>query len=132
MWFPQLHCQLHLSLGGSGVLADPTRIGEEFRKGLASFFCRSGQREGSFDEFNREFDGRLPLLHEVHFTLLTGQVFADVVQRKGAIAGSLDGWCWRELKVLLVSWFDELARVLSKVVECWRLAWMGYWMLTLP
>ena len=34
---------------------------------------------------------------------LTGQMLADVVQRKGATAGSLDGWGWRELKVLPVS-----------------------------
>ena len=29
---------------------------------------------------------------------LTGQMLADVVQRKGATAGSLDGWGWRELE----------------------------------
>ena len=45
---------------------------------------------------------------------LTGQMLADVVQRKGATAGSLDGWGWRELKVLLVSWYDGLARILTK------------------
>ena len=48
---------------------------------------------------------------------LTGQVLADVVQRKGATAGSLDGWRWRELKVLPVTWFDGLARILSKVED---------------
>ena len=30
--------------------------------------------------------------------------------REGATAGSLDGWCWRELKVLPVFWFDELPK----------------------
>ena len=44
-------------------------------------------------------------------------MLADVVQRKGATAGSLDGWGWRELKVLPVSWYDELARILSKVED---------------
>ena len=44
-------------------------------------------------------------------------MLADVVRRKGATAGSLDGWGWRELKVLLVAWFDGLARILSKVEE---------------
>ena len=53
---------------------------------------------------------------------LTGQVLADVVQRKGATAGSLDGWSWRELKVLPVSWYDELARILSKVED------LGVWL----
>ena len=44
-------------------------------------------------------------------------MLADVVQRKGATAGSLDGWGWRELKVLPVSWYDELACILTKVVD---------------
>ena len=52
---------------------------------------------------------------------LTGQVLADVVQRKGATAGSLDGWGWRELKVLPVSWYDELARILTKIED------LGVW-----
>ena len=89
---PFLQCQPHLTPGGSGVLADPDRIDEEFRKAWLPYFCRSGQRETSLDEFNGEVDGWLPLLPEVHFSRLTGQVLADVVQRKGATAGSLDGW----------------------------------------
>ena len=49
---------------------------------------------------------------------MTGQMLADVVvQCKGATAGSLDGWGWRELKVLPVSWYDELARILTKVED---------------
>ena len=51
------------------------------------------------------------------FARLTGQMLADVVQREGATAGSLDGWVWRELKVLPVSWYDELARILTQVEE---------------
>ena len=47
-----------------------------------------------------EVDGWLPLLPEVHLLRLTGQVLADVVQRKGATAGSLDGWGRRELEGL--------------------------------
>ena len=48
---------------------------------------------------------------------LTGQMLADVVQCKGATAGSLDGWGWRELKVLPVSWYDGLARILIAVED---------------
>ena len=36
---------------------------------------------------------------------------------RGATACSLDGWGWRELKVLPVAWFDSLASRLSKVEE---------------
>ena len=48
---------------------------------------------------------------------LTGQMLADVVQRESATAGSLDGWGWRELRVLLVPWYDDLARILTMVED---------------
>ena len=59
----------------------------------------------------------MPLFPEVHLPRLTGQVLDDVVQRKGATAGSLDGWGWRELKVLPVAWYDEFDRILTKVED---------------
>ena len=64
----------------------------------------------------------MQLLPEVHLPRLTGQMLADVVQRKSVTAGSLDGWVWRELKVLPVSWYDGLARILTKVEDIWCLA----------
>ena len=66
---------------------------------------------------DREVDGWLPLLPDVSLPRLTGRMLADVVQRKSATAGSLDGWGWRELKVLLVSWYDGLARILPAVED---------------
>ena len=57
------------------------------------------------------------LLPEVALPRLTGQMLADVVQREGCTAGSHDGWGWREFKVLPFLWYDELARILSKVEE---------------
>ena len=48
---------------------------------------------------------------------LTGQMLSDVVQRESVTTGSLDGWGWMERKVLPVSWFDELARILSLVED---------------
>ena len=105
-----LQCKPHLTPGGSGVLADPARIDEEVRNARFLYFCRSGQRDTSLAEFDREVDGWLPLLPEVGLPRWTGQVLADVVRRKGATAGSLDVWGWRELKVLLVAWCDGLAR----------------------
>ena len=88
---PFLQCASCLTPGGSGVLSDPARIDEEFRKAWLPYFCRSGQRETSLDEFGFEVEGWLPLLPEVHLPRLTGQMLADVVQRKGVTAGSLDG-----------------------------------------
>ena len=44
---PFLQCKPHLTPGGSGVLADPARIDEEFRNSWLPYFCRSGQRDTS-------------------------------------------------------------------------------------
>ena len=118
---PFLQCEPHLTPDGSGVLSDPNQIDAEFRKAWLPYFCRSGQRETSLDEFGFEVDGWLPLLPEVHLPRLTGQLLADVVHRKGISAGGLDGWGWREFKVLPLSWFDELARILSRVED------LGVW-----
>ena len=118
---PFLQCEPCLTSGGSGVLSDPARIDEEFRKAWLPYFCRSGQRETSLDEFSFEVDGWLPLLPEVQLPRLTGQMIADVVHRKSISAGGLGGWGWRELKVLLVSWLDALARILTKVED------LGVW-----
>ena len=72
-----------LTPGGSGVLADPARIDEEFRKAWLPYFCRSGQRETRLEDFNEEVEGWLPLMPEVALPRLTGQMLADVVKRKG-------------------------------------------------
>ena len=114
---PFLQCEPHLSSGGSGVLSDPDRIDEEFRKAWLPYFCRSGQREASLEEFDGEVEGWLLLLPEVSLPSLTGQMLADVVRGKGATASSLDGWGWRELKVLPVCWYDGLARILTKIED---------------
>ena len=91
---PFLQCKLHLTPGGSGFLDDPGRIDEEFRKAWLPYFCRYGQREASLEDFNEEVEGWLPLLLVISLPQLTGQMLADVVRRKGATAGSLDGWGW--------------------------------------
>ena len=109
----------HLTHGGCWVLAGPAWIDKEFRKAWLLHFCRSGESEASHKEFALEVDGWLPLLPVAALPELTGEVLAEVVRRKGATAGSLDGWGWKELelKVLPVPWFDGLARILSKVEE---------------
>ena len=56
----------------------------------------------------------LALPPEISLPALTGEMLVDVVRRKGATAGSLDGWGWREFEALPVSWFDGLARIFSK------------------
>ena len=128
---PFLQCDAHLTPGGSWVLADPARIDEEFRKAWLPYFCRSGQRDTSLEEFSFEVDGWLPVLPLVDLPRLTGQMLADVVQRKSATAGSLDGWSWMELKVLPVSGSMSLLVFLPwlRIVGYGQ---MGCLMLTLP
>ena len=118
---PFLQCKHHLTPVGSGVLADPAKIDEEFRKAWLPCFCCSGQSASSLEDFDFEVEEWLPLLPEVSLPRLTGQMLADVVLRKSATAGSLDGWGWSELKVLPVSWYDGLARILTKVED------LGVW-----
>ena len=48
---------------------------------------------------------------------LTGYMLFEVVKKKSATAGSLDGWGWRELKVLPVAWYEGPARILTKVED---------------
>ena len=83
-------------------MADLGMIDEEFSKAWLPYFCRSGQTETSLEEFTQEVDGWLPLLPEISLPRLTGEMFAEVVHREGATAGSLDGWCWREFKAFLL------------------------------
>ena len=79
---PFLQCEPHLAHGGSAVPADLSQIDAEFRKAWLPYFCRSGQREASLEEFDSEVEGWLPLLPEVSLPCLIGQMLADVVQRK--------------------------------------------------
>ena len=39
------------------MLSDPARIDVEFRKAWLPYFCRSGQREASLEEFDEEVEG---------------------------------------------------------------------------
>ena len=114
---PFLQCDPLITPGGSGVLADPARIDEEFRKAWLPYFCRSGQRETSHEEFTHEVEGWLHFLPEVALPQLTGEMLAEGEHRDGATAGSLDGWGWLEFKARPVPWFDGLARILSKVED---------------
>ena len=69
-WFlpaPFLQCDPALTPGGSGVLADPARIDEEFRKAWLPYSCRSGQRETHLAEFAHEDEGSLNVLLEDFF-----------------------------------------------------------------
>ena len=93
------------------------RIDEEFQKACFPYFCRSGRRQTNLEEFAHEVGGWLPVLPEVVLPRLSGSLLADVVRRKKVTAGGLDGWGWREFKVLPVSWFDGLARILSCVED---------------
>ena len=62
---------------------------------------------------------------------LTGDVLVEVLWKKSATAGSLDGCGWRELKALPAPWFDGLARIL-RLVEEQGSGLRGFWMPILP
>ena len=77
-----------------------------------------GGGAADLDDFSYEVGGGwLPVLNENHLPPLTGDMLVEVVRRKKATAGSLDGWGWRELKALPPPWFDGLARIPRLVEE---------------
>ena len=82
---PFLQCEPGLTSGGSGVLADPARIDEEFRKAWLPYFCRSGRREASLEEFDAEVEGLLP---EVELPPLTGADLAEFTATAGGAGGN--------------------------------------------
>ena len=67
------------------------------------------------DAFGAVAEELTPLLDEVQFSFLSGDMLHDAVQEKKPTAGSLDGWGWREFKTLPVAWFDRLASILALV-----------------
>ena len=75
------------------------------------------KRETNLEEFAHEVGGWLPFLPEVGLPRLTGSLLAEVVRKEKVTAGGLDGWGRREFKVLPVSWFDGLARILTCVED---------------
>ena len=84
---PFLQCKPHLTPGGSGVLADPARIDEEFRKAWLPYLCRSGQTEASLEEFDEEVDGWLPLLPVISPPRLTGDMREVLMGGAGGVEG---------------------------------------------
>ena len=103
---PFLQCDPVLTPGGSGVLADPLRIDEEFQKAwFPNFFCRG---KTNLEEFAHEVGGWLPVLTEVVLPRLSGSLLAEWFIGRRLL---------REFKVLPVSWFDDLARISSCVED---------------
>ena len=74
---PFLQCKPHLTPVGSGTPADPASI-----EAWLPYFCRSGQREASLEEFAEEVDGWLPMLRLIFLSELAGEMLAGVVRRK--------------------------------------------------
>ena len=103
------------------VLFEPYAVDEEFRKAWILFFCRRDKSCADLDAFRAVAEDFAPLLHEVQFSLLSGNMLHDAVQEKKPSAGSLDGWGWREFKALLVAWFERLASIL------WLVELEGVW-----
>ena len=115
---PFLQCDPDDTIGGSGVIADPALIDAKFREAWLPYFSRSSRGSADLDDFSREVAGGwLPVLDVFHLPPLTGDVLAEVVQKKKSTAGGLDGWGWKELKALPPPWFDGLARILRLVEE---------------
>ena len=113
---PFLQCQAHLLvfLGFWRILPELMRNSE--KPGFPTFVALGKGVPALRNSLMRLKVGCL-LFPEVSLPDLTGEMLADVVRREGVTADVLDGWGWRELEVLLVVWYDGLARILAKVEE---------------
>ena len=81
-------------------------------------FCRVRRGAADLEDSSCEVEGGwLPFLDVFHRPPLTGDMLVEVVRRRKATAGSLDGWGWTELEALPAPWFDGLARTLRLVEE---------------
>ena len=78
------------------MLADPARIDQEFCEGWLPYFCRSGQREASLEEFNEGIDGWLPLVPVISLPQLTGEILLMLCDARAPRLVVFDGWGWRE------------------------------------
>ena len=114
---PFLVCDPEGTVDGSGILVEPSAIDAEFRKAWMPFFCRKDRGHADLGSFRADAEGLTPLLDEVQLPRLSGAMLFEMVQKKSATAGSLDGWGWRELKALPVAWFDRLASLFTLIEE---------------
>ena len=97
-----------LTVDGSGVISDPGRIDEQFRRAWLLHFVGPPEGPLTFFAFDREVSGWLPNLGEVDSPPLLGSDLHYVVQHKQASVGVLDGWGGRILKLFqspgLIGW----------------------------
>ena len=114
---PFLVCDPRYTVDGSGILVEPHAIDAEFRRAWMPFFCREERGRADEDSFREVAEELTPLLDEVRLPRLSGDMLHEVVRKKAPTAGSLDGWGWRELKALPVTWFDKLASLFSLIEE---------------
>ena len=98
------------------VLSDLSLVDQKFREAWLLYFCRSVRGVADILDFSVEVEaGWLPTLEMVDLPPLTGDMLSAVVRREEVIAGSYDGWVWRELKALPAPWFDGSACILGMV-----------------
>ena len=114
---PFLVCDPASTVDGSGILVEPHAIDQQFRKAWMPFFCRGEKGNADLDSFRAVAEELTPLPGEVQLPRLSGDMLYEVVQKKKPMAGSLDGWGWREFKALPVAWFDKLASLFTLVEE---------------
>ena len=77
----------------------------------------SGQRDTVLEEFTREVDGWLPFCLRFLCLGLLGRCLLRLFIVRVLLLVAWMAGGWREFKALLVSWFDGLARIFSKVED---------------
>ena len=76
------------------------------------FFCRSGHRVVTIDQFLAFVGHLLPQELLLHLPRITGRDLQEIARAKKSTAGGLDGWAWSEIKALPLPLFSGLALLL--------------------
>ena len=93
------------------MLVQPALIDAHFRKAWMPYFRREVL----------EFVGdHLPQEAFLDLPVLTGEELYDVAISKKSTVGGLDGWAWKEVEALSLSWGVGLALVLRQVEAAGR------------
>ena len=108
----------------SRILVEPHLIGAEFCGAWVPYFCWSGHRVVTVDQFLRFVNPFLPREPVLDLPRITGQDLLEMAKAKKSTAGGLDGWAWNEVKALPLALFSGLAILLIMVesIGVWRRA----------
>ena len=103
-------------------MVQPALIDAHFRKAWMPYFRRDGHPVNSPHAFLDFVGNHLSQEAFLDLPILTGEELHDAAMAKKSASGGLDGWYWKEVKALSLSWFLRLAFCSSPDCKRWSMA----------